>query len=147
MIWPDVPPLTPLPTPTPVPQPPVCIERTIVPVGTVLRGGTLEWDADNLFATSNRRDLVGHLEGTANPDQRGNIVLIGHNYNRGYSWRGVFYALNRLQAGSTANTLAHIAHLAPTQDETMTLITCGGANLAPFPSRLYATAKRVDVKE
>jgi LPXTG-site transpeptidase (sortase) family protein len=192
MVWPDVPPLTPLPsptplptpvpTPTPAPQPPVWIEipglgveRTIVPVGTVLHGEQLEWDTDSLFATSNRRDLVGHLEGTANPGQRGNVVLIGHNYNRGlYNWRGVFYALNHLQPGdlihvldqdderftyqvervdtvtwqarSTANTLAHINHLAPTQDETLTLVTCGGANFAPFPNRLYVTAKRVDVE-
>jgi hypothetical protein len=28
----------------------------------------------------------------------------------------------------------------------LTLVTCGGANFAPFPSRLYVTAKRVDVE-
>ena len=50
------------------------------------------------------------------------------------------------QAGSTANTLAHITYLAPTQDETLTLITCGGANFALFPNRLYVTAKRVNVE-
>ncbi len=190
IVWPDVPPLTPLPsptplptpapTPTPIPKPPVWIEipklgieRTIVPMGTVLRGEQLEWDADSLFATTNRRDLVGHLEGSSNPGQPGNIILAGHNYNRGlYNWTGVFYALKRLrqgdviyllnedderftyqveqvdqvpwQTGSTTNRLTHIAYFSLTQDETLTLATCVGANFSPFPSRLYVTAKRVE---
>jgi len=148
------------------------IERAIVSVGTVTRGGQLEWDADKLFATSTRRDLVGHLEGTANLGQAGNVVLIGHNYNQGmYNWMGVFYALDQVGKGdlitvisesnerfiyrveqtekvpwpprSPQDTLRHIVHLTPTSDETLTLATCGGANWAPFPSRLYVTAKRV----
>lgn len=190
IVWPDVPPLTPLPsptplptpvpTPTPIPKPPVWIkipklnvERTIVPVGTVRRGGQLEWDADSLFATANRRDLVGHLEGSSSPGQPGNIILAGHNYNRGfYNWTGVFCSLKRLgqgdviyllnedderftyqvkqvdqvpwQAGSIDSRLTHIAYLSSTQDETLTLVTCVGANFAPFPSRLYVIAKRVE---
>lgn len=148
------------------------IERAIVPVETVARGGRLEWDADKLFATSTRRDLVGHLEGTANLGQPGNIVLIGHNYNRGiYNWLGVFYSLDQLGKGdlitvisegnerfiyrvdqtdkvpwpprSPSDMLRHIVHLTPTGEETLTLATCGGANFAPFPTRLYVTAKRM----
>jgi hypothetical protein len=59
---------------------------------------------------------------------------------------GRFAAWVEAPPRATANTLAHINHLAPTQDETLTLITCGGANFAPFPNRLYVTAKRVDVE-
>jgi LPXTG-site transpeptidase (sortase) family protein len=183
VIWPEGPPLTPLPsptpTPTPTPGPPIRVEipglkidRAVVQVGTVTRGEQLEWDSDKLFATSSRGDLVGHLEGTANPGQPGNIVLVGHNYNRGlYNWIGVFYPLHSLRKGdiinllneddvlfiyqvervdkvlwrahSTDDMLKHIIYLSPTQDETLTLVTCGGANFAPFPSRIYVTAKRV----
>lgn len=182
MIWPEVPPLTPLPSPTPAPTPtpgpPVRVEipklridRAIVPVGTVTRGGRTEWDAEILFAASSRRDLVGHLDGTANPGQAGNIVLIGHNYNRGFfNWMGVFHSLRRLRKGddikllneddelfifrvteveevsfrpySSADVVPHIIYLSPTRDETLTLVTCGGANFAPFPSRIYVVAKR-----
>ena len=44
---------------------------------------------------------------------------------------------------ANSSTLKHIARLSPTQDETLTLVTCGGANFAPFPSRIYVTAKRL----
>jgi LPXTG-site transpeptidase (sortase) family protein len=192
VLWPEVPPLTPLPSPTPIPSPtptpiptpgpPVHIEiptlrvdRAIVPVDTVMRGERLEWNADQLFATASRRDLVGHLEGSTNPGQYGNIVLIGHNYNRGYNWAGVFYSLHVLKEGddihllnednvrfvyrvrevnkvtwraySNADVMTHITYLSPTQDETLTLVTCGGANIAPFPSRIYVIAKRVSEEE
>lgn len=170
---------TPTPTPTPTPGPPARIEikklrisRAIIPVGLISRGEYQEWDAERLFATTNRKDLVGHLEGSGNPGQPGNVVLIGHNYNRGvYNWLGVFYSIHRLKEGdliqvinqdddlftyrvvdvdkvpwrsnSNAGVLEHIAHVSQTRDETLTLITCGGANFAPFPSRIYVTAKRV----
>lgn len=164
----------PIPTEGPTPGPPVLIridklgvKRAIVPVGQVKRRGKLEWDTDRLFATSNRRDLVGHLQNTANPGEPGNIVLTGHNYNRGaYNWVGVFNRIGRLRKGDIIvlvnetderfryevaqvekvplkNTLQHVGKLGPTRDETLTLATCGGANLAPFPSRLYVTAKRL----
>lgn len=191
VMWFEVPPMTPLPsptltplptatpTPTPTPGPPAQIRipklgitRAIVPVGLAPSGGQAQWDAARLFATSGRRDLVGHLEGTANPGQVGNMVLIGHNYNRGaFNWLGVFYSLDKLRKGDivyllneknetfvyrveqvekvpwqarvNTNTLKHIAYLSPTGDETLTLVTCGGANFAPFPSRIYVTAKRL----
>jgi LPXTG-site transpeptidase (sortase) family protein len=194
--WPKVPPMTAMPSPTPVPSP-TCtstptptptpglpvhieipslgIERAIVPVGTVAGEQGAEWDAEKLFATSSRRDLVGHLEGTARPGQPGNVVLIGHNYNRGhYNWLGVFYALQTIEQdavvrvvnendevltyrvdgvdkvpwrSAAADALAHVLYLSPTRDETLTLVTCGGANFAPFPSRIYVTAKRELVDE
>ena len=200
MIWPaELPPdllptpisrptRTPLPLPTPsstpiatstpkieipalIAIPKLGIERAIIPLGRVTRGVQSEWDTDKLFATRDHRDLVGHLEGTANLGQHGNVILTGHNYNRGaYDWWGVFYTLDRLGKGdivyvtsknnvrfsyrvvqiekvnwpprSPAELLKHVAHLTSTADETLTLVTCGGANFVPFPSRLYVTAKR-----
>ncbi len=193
VIWPDVPPLTPLPSPTPLPTPvptptptPVPpahieipalgVERSIIPVGTVTHGDEVVWDAEKLFARAGQRDLVGHLDGSVNPDQVGNTILIGHNYNQGiYDWRGVFYDLHLLQGGdiikltnendesylyeveqvekvdwsewSSANLLTHVAYLSPSQDERLTLVTCGGANFAPFPSRLYVVARRISFEE
>jgi len=137
-----------------------------------MRGEQLQWDTEQLFATSSRSDLVGHLQGSANPGQPGNIILTGHNYNPGfYNWYGVFYSLHLLAQGdviklfneddelftyqvdrvdqvpwqtyATADTMTHIVYLSPTQDETLTLVTCGGANFAPFPSRVYVIARRV----
>jgi sortase A len=193
VIWPEMPPRDILPSATPVPtpvgapaptravgitSPPVRIEiptlgveRAIVPLRTVTRGTALEWDIESLFATATRRDLVGHLEGTANPGQPGNVVLAGHNYNRGaYNWTAVFYAISRLKAGDViwlmnaqnarfryevvrveqvpfqgrpdANTLQHVELFSPTADETLTLTTCGGPNVAPFSKRVYVVAKR-----
>jgi LPXTG-site transpeptidase (sortase) family protein len=148
------------------------IKRAIVPLGMVQKDGKAEWDTDRLFATSSRPDLVGHLDGTGSPGRAGNIVLAGHNYNRGrYNWLGVFVNLKRLSEGdviyvdsrenerftyeviqvekvnwpprTTDDMAKHIAHLTATADETLTLVTCGGASLAPFPARVYVTAKRV----
>jgi LPXTG-site transpeptidase (sortase) family protein len=141
-------------------------------MGSANRDGQLEWDTDSLFATSSRPDLVGHLEGTANPGQPGNIVLAGHNYNRGaFNWIGVFYSLGTLQPGdliylvdenavrftyqveqvdqlpwpapSADVALAHIKRLGPSPDEILTLVTCSGGTIAPFPARVYVTARRV----
>jgi LPXTG-site transpeptidase (sortase) family protein len=191
VIWPAAPPMTPLPmatlwpsptpapTPPPVPAPPVWIEipslgveRAIVPLKAATMGGRLEWDSESLFATASRRDLVGHLEGSANPGQRGNVVLAGHNYNRGaYRWSAVFVSLSRLKPGDTvrlvderdqvfeyqvervdevpfqrrpsAHTLTHIQYLSPSPREILTLTTCGGGVLrAPFPNRVYVVAAR-----
>jgi len=36
-----------------------------------------------------------------------------------------------------------MTHLTATAEETLTLVTCSGANLAPFPARLYVTARPV----
>ena len=182
-IWPESVPLTPLPipspgiTPSPAPLarieiPAIGVNRAVVTMGLVDRGGQLEWDTDSLFATASRPDLVGHLEGTGNLGQSGNIVLAGHNYNRGaFNWLGVFYSLGALQPGDLVHlvdengvqftyqveqvdqlpwpapsadvALAHMSHLAPSPDEKLTLLTCSGGTIAPFPARVYVTARRV----
>lgn len=192
ILWPEVPPTTPLapsgasplpasvPSPSPTPSaelhasPPVQIridrlgiKRSIVSLGRVGRGSKLDWDTDKLFAKSGRKDLVGHLEDSASPGERGNVVLLGHNYNRGaYNWTGVFHSIHRLKKGDvivvvTASdkeyryrvqhvekvprkqTIQHITRLGPSREERLTLATCGGANIAPFPAVTYVTAVRV----
>lgn len=170
---------SPTPTPPPVTLPPVRLEipkievsRSIVPIGIVSDPGTGEaaWNIEPLFATSGRDDLVGHLEGSAYPGMGDNIVLTGHNYNRGrYDWRGVFFDLGRLESGdeiilvdaqdrqftyiveqtasvpwrakSAEELSQHLTFLGNRTDETLTLVTCGGANIWPFPERLYIVAK------
>jgi LPXTG-site transpeptidase (sortase) family protein len=170
---------TPTPTPTPVALPPVRIEiprigvsRSVVPVELVSdpTTGELVWDVESLFATTGRSDLVGHLEDSVYPGMNGNIVLTGHNYNRGrYNWTAVFYDLGQLKIGdqitltnaqdsqfiyvveqiasvpwrskSEEELSQHMAFLGDTSEETLTLVTCGGANIWPFPDRLYVVAK------
>ena len=44
---------------------------------------------------------------------------------------------------TAADTQKHMTHLTATAEETLTLVTCSGANLAPFPARLYVTARPV----
>ncbi len=176
-LLPAVRPLVPLPTPTPEPQhvvqiqiPRLRIDRAVVPLDLkVGPQGNLEWDVEPLFATRNRPDLVGHVSGSALPGEMGNVVLTGHNYNRGrYNWRGVFVDLKKLRAGDQITlttqdgrqlnyrvqrvtetslrrrdetTLAqHAALLGPTDHAQLTLVTCGGANIWPFPSRVYVVA-------
>lgn len=152
--------------------PSIGVNRAVVTMGMIDRGGQLEWHTDSLFATSSQPDRVGHLEGTANPGQAGNIVFAGHNYNRGvFNWRGVFYSLGTLQPGdlvylvdendvqftyrvdqvdqlpwpapSADVALAHIKRLGPSPYEILTLVTCSGGTIAPFPARVYVTAHRV----
>ncbi len=166
-----------LPTPDPEVQPVVRlqiprlhIDRAVIPLDLRSNAqGIIEWDAEALFATRNRPDLVGHVPGSALPGTGGNVVLTGHNYNRGrYNWRGVFVDLKKLRADdevivTTADgrqssyrvqsvnevTLRgrnpteqerHAALLGPYDHERLTLVTCGGANIWPFPTRVYVVA-------
>lgn len=146
------------------------IDRAVVPVGLRPdANGSLQWDSDVLFATRNRPDLIGQLVGSASPGQGGNILLIGHNYNQvDYGWEGVFVRIKTLKPGDqiiaytedgrqftyqvtqvkqvpwrsqNANELEkHMKFLGPSESERLTLITCGGANIWPFPARVYVVA-------
>ena len=146
------------------------VQRAVVPVGLKAdRTGQLEWDTDQLFATRNREDLVGQLIASLNPGQGGNIILIGHNYDQGiFAWNGVFVNLKTLQGGdkiivSTADggrwvyivqlvkkvpwnkknaeeLEKHMKFLGPSESERLTLVTCGGANIYPWPARIYVVA-------
>ena len=170
----STPTMTPTPTPPPRPVqisiPAIGVKSSIVSVPLVTDPETnlTEWNLDLLFRPD-RRDLVGHLEGTSLPGQPGNAVLGGHNYGIGYS--GVFVHLGRLKAGDlitvvndagdklvyevvsvervpwrrkTADELArHLEYLSPTGEERLTLTSCSGANFEPFPERIYVVTKPV----
>jgi len=146
------------------------VKRAVVPVGMKPDGsGGMSWDTDAIFATNNRPDLVGHLVGSGYPGQGGNIILIGHNYNQvDYGWEGVFVNIKGMQPGDRIvirgqdgreyaylvqlvkkvpwrskngkELEKHLNFLGPSQGERLTLVTCGGANIWPFPARVYVVA-------
>lgn len=186
---------TPIPTETPTPMPsPIATEKiqpepvepsqpvvrlliprlnidsAVVEIGTDPDKG---WDTDSLFATKNRPDLIGHLQGSALPGEGSNIVLAGHNYDFGiFQWNGVFVNLKQLQpgdqiaaytqggeeyvyvvekvkeipfiGGNEDELFKHAKHLGPTETERLTLVTCGGANLLNWNKRVYVLAYPVN---
>jgi LPXTG-site transpeptidase (sortase) family protein len=75
--------------------------------------------------------------------KKGDLIQLVSQDDALFTYRVVEVDKVSLQSDPSATVLEHIAHVAQTRDETLTLITCGGANLAPFPSRIYVTAKRV----
>jgi LPXTG-site transpeptidase (sortase) family protein len=176
---------TPLPTATPAPTeqlppepvepsqpivrlkiPRLSVERAVVEIGVHPEKG---WDTDALFATKNRPDLIGHLQGSALPGEDSNIVLAGHNYDWGiFQWNGVFYNLKQMRpgdkiaaftqggekhiyivekvkeipftGGNDDELFKHAKHLGPTETERLTLVTCSGANLLNWNKRVYVIA-------
>lgn len=140
------------------------IKRAVIEIGLDESGQ--DWDTDRLFATQNRPDLVGHLEGSALPGEAGNTVLVGHNYD--YNGSGVFVNLGDLEIGDeirlfteSGETLSyevvkvktvpwsgggqddlerHYRFIGPSPDERLTLVTCGGANIGFFNKRVYIVA-------
>ncbi len=136
------------------------VKRTVVDIG--MNGQ--EWDTDSLFATRNRPDLVGHLEGSALPGEEGNTVLVGHNYD--YNGAGVFVNLDNLRDGDEITLFTeggqeftyqvvkvksvpysggqeidrHQHFLDPRGEERLTLVTCGGVNIGFFNRRVYVVA-------
>jgi LPXTG-site transpeptidase (sortase) family protein len=110
---------------------------------------------------------VGHSEGSAYPGQEGNMILIGHNF--GYGHNGVFVRLGRLKTGSKVYIIdkagqkrtyrvtevkrvkwrrkslgeltQHLSFLATSGPERLTLVSCSGANVEPFPERIYVVAE------
>lgn len=94
------------------------------------------------------------------------MILVGHNYGYGYS--GVFVHLGRLRPGqqitivdqdgrkftysvqtvkrvkwrrqSFGELTQHLNFLAIGGEERLTLVTCSGADLEPFPERIYVVA-------
>ncbi len=172
---------TPTPTPTPTPSPtqvpsagPVIrvripslnVDRAVVPLKQYRdSSGVIQYDTNKLFATSNRLDLVGQVITSVNPGDGSNIVLVGHNYNRGwYAWEGVFIHLKKLLPGdkivlftkdggkhdyyvkkvvevpwvykTKAELIKHQKYLGPTREETVTLVTCGGP-FGVWSARIY----------
>jgi len=189
-IIPIVVPPTPLPAPTSSPEavelpalPPVNstgrivrlaiprlgVDRAVVPLGFTRSGNGTDWATDKLFATANRKDLIGQTITSVNPGEGGNIVLMGHNYDNGYyAWEGVFVNIKTLTPGdqiiaytegggeyhynvtlvkkvpwreeNAEEAAKHFKFLGPTPSEQLTLVTCGGANVWPWQARLYVVA-------
>jgi hypothetical protein len=156
------------PAPVQIRIPALSVTRSIIQAPRVRNSqtGSWTWNVDRLFRQG-RRDLVGHLEGSASPGQAGNMILAGHNY--GYGVNGVFVRLGRLKPGqkihvvnktgetftylivevervkwrgNEAEQLAkHWEYLSFTGPERLTLMTCGGADFEPFPERIYVVAE------
>lgn len=163
---------TPPPPPAPVQIriPALGVSRSIIRLPRYLDPftGAWTWNTDSLFR-SGRSDLVGHWDGSASPGQEGNMILVGHNY--GYGYNGVFVRLGSLRAGHRVYVVnqigqtftyevksvsrvrwrlqnfgeltQHLSFLSPGGPERITLVSCGGANLEPFPERVYVVAEPV----
>ena len=161
----------PPPAPVQIQIPAIGVKRSIIALPRTIDKATggWTWDTRKLFR-SGRSDLVGHSQGSAYPGQEGNMILVGHNY--GYGYNGVFVSLGRLraghevivvnQAGQTfryrvttvqrvkwrkkdfAELAQHLAFLAPGGTERVTLVSCAGADVEPFPERVYVVAERVN---
>lgn len=97
------------------------------------------------------------------------MILVGHNYGYGYS--GVFVRLGSLKAGQEVRIVdqagqtytyrvetvkrvkwrrqnlseltQHLSFLSTGGDERLTLVSCSGADVEPFPERIYVVAKPV----
>jgi LPXTG-site transpeptidase (sortase) family protein len=154
---------TPLPAPAQIRIPALGVTRSIVKLPQVRdrTTGTSGWNAASLFRAG-RGDLVGHWEGSAFPGEEGNMVLVGHNY--GYGYNGVFVRLGSLKPGhkvyvvsSTGQThtysvtkvqrlrwrkksfqelTQHLTLLSWGGPERVTLVSCAGADIEPFPERV-----------
>jgi hypothetical protein len=147
------------------------VDRAIIALPPTQDPKTGDWyrDVESLFRTG-RNDLVGHWGGSSLPGQTGNMILVGHNY--GYSTKGVFLHIGRLQPGQEITVLTrggtpyvyrvksvdklpwrrkdldemiqHSEFLATGGEARLTLVTCGGASRAPFPQNIYVVAEPVN---
>ncbi len=143
------------PTPTPPPRPPkhvviprIEVDTTVVPAK--IENG--EWKVPKFVA--------GHLEGTANPGAGSNVVLSGHVES--ISSGNVFARLRELRPGdvitlsTSEREFAYVVTesrvvknndlsvVAPTSEETLSLITCTGTWLPlqrDYDRRLVVIAK------
>jgi hypothetical protein len=160
----------PPPAPVQIRIPALGVNRSIVALPRVRdrQTGAWTWNVDRLFR-SGRSDLVGHWEGSAYPGQEGNMILVGHNY--GYGYNGVFVRLGSLRLGQEVYVInkagqtfvyqvteverlrwrlknfgeltRHLRYLSPGGPERLTLVSCAGANIEPFPQRVYVVAEPV----
>lgn len=163
---------TPSPSPLPVQIriPALGITRSIVELPRVRdrRTGAWTWNTDRLFRAG-RSDLVGHWQGSARPGESGNVILVGHNY--GYGFSGVFVQVDRLKTGQKIYLVnkegqtftyrvqsvhrvkwrqqnfgelsQHLKFLSPGGSERLTLVSCAGAEVEPFPERIYVVAEPI----
>jgi LPXTG-site transpeptidase (sortase) family protein len=160
----------PPPAPVQIRIPAIGVKQSIIALPRTIDRATggWTWDTKKLFR-SGRSDLVGHSQGSAYPGQEGNMILVGHNF--GYGYNGVFVSIGRLKAGNEvivvnqagqtfryrvttvqrvkwrtkdfAELTQHLAFLSPGGPERVTLVSCAGADVEPFPERVYVVADRV----
>jgi hypothetical protein len=163
---------TPVPPPAPVQIriPTLGVKRSIIKLPRVRDRETSAWtwNTKKLFRRG-RSDLVGHWEGSAYPGQAGNMILVGHNY--GYGYNGVFLRIGSLRPGQKIQVVnaagkvfvysvtqvervkwrrqtlgeltQHLKFLSPSGPERVTLVSCAGAEVEPFPERVYVVAEPV----
>lgn len=160
----------PPPPPVQIRIPALGVKRSIIKLPKVRDKETLAWtwNTEKLFRRG-RSDLVGHWEGSAYPGEAGNMVLVGHNY--GYGYNGVFFRLGSLRPGQKIEVVnavgqtfvyrvtqverikwrrktlgeltQHLSLLSPGGPERVTLVSCAGAEVEPFPERIYVVAEPV----
>jgi hypothetical protein len=165
-------PPTPKPPPAPVQIriPAIGVKRSIIKLPRVRdrQTGAWTWNTDKLFRRG-RSDLVGHWQGSAYPGEAGNMILVGHNY--GYGYNGVFLRLGNLRRGQKFQVInaagqvfvyrvtqiervrwrrqtlgeltQHLSLLSPGGPERVTLVSCAGAEVEPFPERIYVVGEPV----
>jgi LPXTG-site transpeptidase (sortase) family protein len=163
----DIPVAQPSP-PVQIRIPALDIKRSIIELPLTRNPRTGAWTRDlDTLLPSRQRDLVGHWGGSAYPGEEGNTILVGHNY--GYGFGAAFVRLGHLKAGQEVQVVNeegetfayevktvdrvkwrrkdleearhHSAFLAPGGPERLTLVTCGGASVEPFPERIYVVAE------
>lgn len=123
-------------TATRIRVPAVGIDTEVRSVGYVFRNGRLEYDTPTVGA--------GHYVGTGDPGRGGNVVIGGHVSLRGSA--GAFRALPGIAVGETIEVFSGgqayryevrevrlvapdaTEVMEPTQDATLTLITCSNDN-------------------
>lgn len=152
---PPSPPPRPTPTPTPRPlghpKPPdpalriviekIDLDSPIQEIGMRLKNGQWEWEAPD--------HAVGHYIGTANPGERGNIVLSGHISSPGNRYGNVFARLGEVEPGDLVKLYTESREfvyrvrdrrilvptdtrpMEPTREPILTLLTC-------WPDRIYS---------
>jgi LPXTG-site transpeptidase (sortase) family protein len=166
---------TPVPEPTPeflpapvrIQIPSLDINRFIIPLAqkTGQSVGTLTWNTKKLFR-SGHKDRIGHSEGSANPGEEGNMILVGDGQS------GVFVRLKRLKLGhqvhvindtgetftyevetikkvklrrkNSGDSIQHLSFLSAENTERLTLVGCSSAGAEPCSERVYVVAQPVE---
>ena len=154
------------PAPARIQIPALEINRPIIPLAQVTgqSAGAPTWKTKELFR-SGGKDRIGHSEGSANPGEERNMVLVGSAY------RGVFVRLKRLKPGrevhvindtgetftykvktikkvklrgkNSGDSTQHLDFLSAGDSERLTLVGCIAAGAEACFERIYVVAQPV----
>lgn len=131
--------------------PSIDVDSKIIETGVIFEDGEWQWERP--------KNAVGHLVGTGNPGQTGNIVMAGHISSLQRGEGEVFKRLPDIKLGDAVVLYTQVQAFAyqvaakkvvlpeevsvlnPSPDETLTLITCVPDLI--YTHRLIVTAKRV----